>query len=280
MNSKRKPNQADPPSKSDMMVALQRSGYLLESVIVRHLNEAGFFVEPNQSLLNERTGLSQEIDILAEFYNYNPEHEHVCVKTNFVIEVINNLYPFVLTTPRTWSPNSPTEDYLRYWTTPGENHENHFLGKLDIFDIKGVDKRRLFSQYCAFTRKKSNDDLMACHPEDVHSSLQKMVEYSLDSIERWFDYASDEYWRLFFWQPVLVLRNDLFAVSETQDKEPELVSIESAQLEHNFHYRSKPETMIVDVVTEPHLLKLLQTHVREDEICEKRIFAMKTGSSD
>jgi hypothetical protein len=65
-----------------------------------------------------------------------------------------------------------------------------------------------------------------------------------------------------------------------KDKALELVSVESAQLEYNFHYRGKPETMIVDVVTEPFLLKLLQAHVSEDAICEERIFELKTGTGN
>lgn len=166
----------EPPSVDEMMQCLQRSGYMLESSVVRSLHGAGFFVEPNQSLRDERTGKSREIDILAEFYSYNPAHRGVCVKTTFVIEVINNSYPFVLTTQRPWTPNSPIDDYIRYATTPGEDYENPFLGHVDLFEIKRFESWRLHSQYCAFTRKKGSSELMAHHPDDVHSSIQKMAE--------------------------------------------------------------------------------------------------------
>jgi len=265
------------PSADEMLECLQRSGYMLESTVVRNLHAAGFFVEPNQSLQDERTGKSRELDIVAEFYSYNPDHRGVCVKTTFVIEVINNSYPFVLTTQRPWTPNSPLDDYVRYASTPSEDHGNPFLGHVDVFNIKGFENWQLHSQYCAFTRKKSDSELMAHHPDDVHSSIQKMVEYSIDAIQTWPFSEPDKYWRLFFWQPVLVLRGDLFILNDTPDTKPELKPAKSGKLEYNFHYRGKAESMLVDIVTEPHLLRLLKDYVMQDETCEEQIVKLRSN---
>ena len=257
------------------MESLRRSGYMLESMIVQNLNESGFFVEPNQSLVDERTGISRELDLVAEFWNHNLRHKGICVRTHFVMEVINNLYPFVLVTRRPFSPNSPTDDYLRYVTTPSEDDEDHFLRQHDIFEGRGIETWQIFSQYSSFTRKKGNNELLAYHPDDVHSSLQKMVEYSLDAIDRRSSCTSDECWRLFFWQPILVLRDDLFIVTGPPSEQPRLEPVFSAKLEYNFHHRGKPETMIVDIVVESHLLDILKGYVQQDEVSEDKISAIK-----
>jgi hypothetical protein len=151
---------------------------------------------------------------------------------------------------------------------------------VDLFEIKGFKNWRLHSQYCAFTRKKGDSQLMAHHPDDVHSSIQKMAEYSLDAIQHWPLGESDEYWRLFFWQPVLVLRGDLFVLNDSTDAEPELTSADAGKLEYNFHYRERPETIVVDVVTEERLLNLLKEYVTQDEAIEQQIHEFRTDATD
>ena len=78
----------------------------MESRLVRSLTEQGYFVEPNQVLRDPRTGKSREIDLVTEYYSYNSERPKVCVKTHFVVEAINNRFPFVLTTERPYTPNA------------------------------------------------------------------------------------------------------------------------------------------------------------------------------
>lgn len=260
------------PTTNEMMECLNRSGYLLESSIVRRLDAEGFFVEPNQSFYDANTGKSREIDIVAEFPNYNPHITGVCIKTIFVMEVINNSYPFVLMTPRKWTPNTPDDDYVRYICTPNEDHE--FLCH-DIFDMKWPQNWKLYSQYCAFSRKKGASELMAHHPDDVHSSIQKMSEYILDTTQSWLQPEPNKCWRVFFWKPVLVLRENLFILDNSPEGEPELIPANAGRLEYNFHYKEKPETILVDIVTEPHLLQLLTSYTKQDAICAEHIFKLK-----
>ncbi|MCG8528056.1 MAG: hypothetical protein MI748_16860, partial [Opitutales bacterium] len=56
----------EPIEKSEILECMSRSGYLMEGRIIRSLNEAGFFVEPNQSIIDPETGKSREIDLIAE----------------------------------------------------------------------------------------------------------------------------------------------------------------------------------------------------------------------
>jgi hypothetical protein len=58
-----------PVSPDELLECLERSGYLLESRIVRELDTRGYFVEPSQVLQDPRTGKSRDIDFIAEYYS-------------------------------------------------------------------------------------------------------------------------------------------------------------------------------------------------------------------
>lgn len=88
--------QIDRVTLDEVRQCLERSGYLLESRLVRSLTSHGYFVEPNQVVRDRRTGKTREIDLIAEYFNYHPERRKVAVKTFFVVEAINNRFPFVL----------------------------------------------------------------------------------------------------------------------------------------------------------------------------------------
>jgi hypothetical protein len=111
-------NRSEVPSKQEMQEALLRSGYLMEGRLVKMLDGLELFVESNNSYLDEKTGVSREIDLIAETGRFDTPREKICVKTSFVIEAINNLYPVVLLTEQTWSPNAQQDDYIPYCCTP------------------------------------------------------------------------------------------------------------------------------------------------------------------
>src|SRR4051812_27756419 len=102
----------EPLSLSNIQECLERSGYLLESKLVRDLDARDFFVEPNQVVLDPRTGKSREIDLVAEYRSGFENGRMVSVKTRFIAEVVNNKYPFVLLTRRPSTPNADVESYV------------------------------------------------------------------------------------------------------------------------------------------------------------------------
>src|SRR5579872_1159190 len=89
-------------TEKEILEALNRSGYLFESQVVKQLDEYGFFVEPNQVALDPLTNKSREIDIVAEYYNSEDSQRmssnKVFVKAKFVFEIKNNNSPIVLLT--------------------------------------------------------------------------------------------------------------------------------------------------------------------------------------
>ncbi|UJS23573.1 hypothetical protein [Thiothrix winogradskyi] len=96
----------------EMYEALSRSGYLLESEVAKKLSEWGFFVETSLVIEDPFSGKSREIDIVAEYYNWDASKSqfHTCAKIEFVFEVKNNIYPLVLLNEFNFNPR--VDDYL------------------------------------------------------------------------------------------------------------------------------------------------------------------------
>src|SRR5690349_22770439 len=155
-----------PKFEAEILECLRRSGYLLESRIVRSLADAQFFVEPNVAVKDPRTGKSREIDVLAEYFDYDPVRRNVSVKTHFVIETINNHLPLILMNPHPGSPNEDLDGYLRFGMTPDSIPG---VDEISFLELKGFWGEARYSQYCALTRKKSGEELMASHSDDLYS---------------------------------------------------------------------------------------------------------------
>jgi len=272
-----------PLTEEEIRDCLERSGYLMESRIVRMLNDAEFFVEPNQAIKDARTGKSREIDILAERHRFDPARPNTAVWTNFALETINNPYPFVLLTPRPNTPNANFETYVRYYFTP--QHNNVFMMQLDMYDVAGVNWDNLFSQYCALTPKKHGDpsrkrELMATHPDDVYSSLLKLAEYVEYEYQEWDTRSiSDEYWRLLFWRPMLVLSGRLLTVHWNDKGSFTMEEAKMGRLEFNWHLEGEARSTIIDIVTEDFLMSRIEALCAKDEELLQAIFeiGLKSG---
>jgi hypothetical protein len=262
-------------STNEIRECLERSGYLLESLIVRELSDRGYFVEPNQVVLDPRTGKSRELDIVAEHYSYQPDHRGTCVKTHFVAEVINNKYPVVLLTKRPSTPNSNFESYVKFGCTP---EPNDFYKHFDIYDDRSPPQERLFSQYCALSTKKGEaKELMASHPEDMYSSLQKVAEYVEHEVGQFADFfvePSGDIWRLFFWHPMLVLGGQLVVVEDSEAGIVSLSEAASAFLEFNWHQDGELRTTVIEVITIAALYDRMETIVLSDQALEAKLHAI------
>lgn len=255
---------------AEILGCLRRSGYLLESRIIRALTESRFFVQPNIALIDRRTGKSRELDIVAEYFDYDPNRPNLSVRTEFVIEAINNFLPLILMTPEPYNPLADVEAYIRYGTTPSEAS---FLKHVDVHDAKGVSSAARYSQYCALTRKKSGDELMASHPDDLYSSLLKLAEFIEDQVAQFNvrDWQPDEYWRLWFWEGLLVVGGDLLVVDDS-GADLSLREVESAPLIFNFHVGEAPRTLVIQVIRESALMPYLTSVIAVDREIRNDLF--------
>jgi hypothetical protein len=231
--------------------------------LVRSLSEAGFFVEPNVALLDRRTGKSREVDLVAEFYEHNPKLEKISVRTHFVVEAINNSLPIVAMTEHPESPITDIDAFVRYATTPSDAP---FQTRVDVFEGKGVFTEKRYSQYCGITRKKAGDELMASHPEDLYSSLLKIAEFIEQQASEFESRQwppEDPYWRLWFWQGVLVVGGEILTLDDSADG-MSLVETPRAPLVFNFHVGEQPKTVVIQLVRERELLPFARRVIEED----------------
>lgn len=268
------------PHLNEIRECLERSGYLLESRLVRSLTDSGYFVEPNQVLRDPRTGKSREIDLIAELYRYDPTRKGIHVWTTFVIEALSNKFPFVLLTPRPYTPGADFESYLTFSFTPDPNP---FMDELDVYEAKKANWDNLFSQYCVLTQKKGDrKEFMASHPDDLYGSLLKLAEYVENDFSEWrasLASAKDKYWRLKFWHPVLVLSGQLVTVTLGKDGQPLLQESEIGRLEFNWHAGDERRTTIIEVVAEQFFLKRLNAVAAKDEEIEGILANIKKTNS-
>jgi hypothetical protein len=273
---------AEIPTTQEMLECLKRSGYLLESRLVAMLQALDHFVEPNSSYLDKVTGVSREIDIIAEQYRYDKSRaeSRIRVKTTLVIEAVNNPLPAVLLTPASFSPNTSMDDFVPFCITPPADSSQHpFANEIDLPWEKAKAPGGVFTQFCGFARKKSGGQLMALHPDDLFGSLRKAAECALtlrDQSAAWMDASRDGYRRVFQWRPVAVLGGDLYVFDDDQ-----LRSVRHAQLQFNFHFESVARSVLIDVLTEAELPALAAQIAQNDDDLEWRIHELtpSTGQS-
>ena len=266
------------PSPEDMLESLRRSGYLLEGRIVDALNRLKMFVESNVAYLDKRTGVSREVDIVAESYRYAEGRSKLCVKTVFVIEAINNPFPVAVMTPYRWTPNIDEDQFIPYCITPGEREGAHpFASEVSLSEIKAEYRTEVFCHYCGFSKKKGDGEWMASHPDDLYGAIKKSVEYTMtlrDHAAEWMSQQDGEYWRIFQWRPGVVFGGQLFAL-----RGGKIEPVERTQLRFNFHWQEEEQSTIVDFVCEPAFQGWVAGIDDEDEAIESKLQELRSGKA-
>lgn len=257
---------SDTVTVEELKECLYRSGYLLESRLVRSLVDKGYIVEPSEKIVDQSTGKDREIDVVAEPFPSVDARYRLDIKTKLVIEALNTRFPLVLLSPRPWSPNSVVFESLPYrWS----DDERGLLTRLlmhsgdaqsqfafDINDKKWAFDETLYSQYCGITRKSGQGkELMAYHSDDMHAAIQKVVRYihdDLDSFDQMIKELGSGYRRIWFWKPMLVVSGDIYIVegSSNKNSEIDLIQVKAAKLVHNWFDRGTYCSSIIDIVTE------------------------------
>ena len=268
-------------TKEEMLEALTRSGYLMESEISSMLAEFGFFIESNQVIEDKFTGKSREIDLIAEYYNYKEKNSgyKTASKIKFIFEIKNNLFPIVLLTKWESSPNIEDWTGLKEALTIPDKIKYDWYNSYNKRLIQN--NKRIFTQYCSFQKKKVNDELMALHPDNIHEGLSKITQYSEEMVkiydkdllyERTDSDYKDDYFRHFLFMPVLLINDELF---ELQDNK--LKQVDSSVLVYNYHFDKEPKMAYVFVVTKKGFPKFIEQMVKIDEEVEDIMIKIKKG---
>lgn len=264
-------------NEKELLEALERSGYLLESEISAILNNSGFVTENNQVIVDPFTGKSREIDLTAEYFSFRERTtESRCVsKVRFVFEIKNNTSPVVLLTKFEHSPN--LEDWLglKQWlTTPKGLSDTYYTGYWD--KLVQAKRGKIFTQYCSFQRKKANEEIMALHPDNIHSGLSKITQYCEEAIDREESIEPENgYWRDFIYLPVLLLADDLYELHSSDDNSHELKKVNSSTLIYNYHFKNIASMAYVFVVTKNGFVDFMNLMLQIEEEVENDMINLR-----
>jgi hypothetical protein len=242
-------------TEQEMMEALNRSGYILESEVAKQLSEWDFFIQSGPVVKDPITGKGREIDIIAERWgsgnNANSELKtHTSIE--YVFEIKNNSFPIVLLNKFRFSPNiEPRFGLKEAASVPNsiDYHHDHIF-----FDELIENNTNIFTQYCSFHKKKGqNNELMASHPERFHESISKIIQHCDEQFEHndqyLFNEASEEveedgYFRHRLYLPILLVNDDVLEMSEDG-----LKKVDNSTLVVNYYHKGEPYTAYMFIVT-------------------------------
>lgn len=264
-------------TEKEIIDSLSRSGYLLESEITKKMLHYGFFVESNISVLDPQTGKSREIDLVAELYR-DYDEERAKLKTvafaRYVFEIKNNNAPLVLLTKYEFSPNSELYTGLKTAKTFPKTMDEDDIYYSDFFDVLfNNEEKKIFTQYCSFTQKK-NEELMAYHPENIYSALNKLTYYCEDVISNWNNIDGDynnDYLRNFLYLPIILINDHLYELEYNGENESNLQKVELSHLVFNYHYKEEHKTSIIHIVTKSGLKDLIDKIKKAEKKVEKNL---------
>jgi len=262
------------PDQGELIDAIRRSGYLIESQISDLLSNAGFFVETNQVIKDPITGKSREIDLLAEYYSHHEGRSGIIAKVKFVFEAKNNPFPLVLLTELKPTPNIEIGESFREVITPPEYMANST--EEGFFDaLIGEKTEPIFTQYCTFKRKKDSRDseLMAFHPDELHDSLVKIVQHCDEQLTFWQGRESDKHFRDLLYLPVVVLGGTLYELSPGDS--PNLKQVQTSKLLYNYHHGDESKCAIIYIVTMAGFGQFIKEVIQAERRIEDRMARAK-----
>lgn len=239
--------------KDNISDALHRSGYLFESEITSKLRSIGYFVESNQLILDEETGKSRELDLLAEKPLY--ASEEIITKVRFIFELKNNPFPVVLLTKVDETPYLSFTEVLKDKIDFRDQFPNYTFQNPLVYKKEDT----IYSQYCTFQEKKGKaKELMAWHPESFHLGLKKLVKFCDDQLEfDGFKYCPESVkFRTFLYLPIVLLKGKLLVLES--ESPIQMKEVKTATLLYNYHKEDYPSSAFIYFVTEDGLEEFLK----------------------
>jgi hypothetical protein len=265
------------PSEEEMMGALTRSGYLLESQISKVLTDSGFMIRTNQVIIDPITGKNREIDLIAEYSEFAIKRTGgCCSRVTFVFEIKNNSAPLVLLTKHEYSPHiSDWYGLKEHITIPNGLTYETFDQYYSELILEGT--HSIFTQYCSFQKKKANEELMALHPDNIYEGFSKISQYCEEQAgDREVKVAKNDYLRHFLYLPILLIRDDLYELHYDEEHQPVLKKVDSSILVYNYHTKGEPAMAYIYIVTKNGFADFINNTLDlEREIEEKMIKSRK-----
>jgi hypothetical protein len=284
-------NDQKPVLSDDMMQALRRSGYLMESRVGRVIRRHDWLVDSNRYIPDASTGTARESDLVAErSYDIDKERFHM-FHNEVVIECINNDSPLVFLSRAPENPAVISQLFcmggfprtIDISQGRGDDKDN----SVSLHAFLGLDHAHRYFQlptydmYCSFTprkreQRKEKGYWLAEQPKDFYESFCKVIqvrEYYQDLHEgRLLRDGPDEAEpriRIIQYHQVMVFKGPLVALDQ-----PDAL-LESGdggeackQVSHLLYRRSEGDdrgvsSTLVDVITEDYVPQFLALLDRE-----------------
>jgi hypothetical protein len=257
-------------TEEQILEAITRSGYLFESEISKFLSNSGYFVESNVVFKDPITNKDREIDIITE--NINSHSFPTNTKVKYFMELKNNSFPIVLLTEFESNPYSGDQTIKEIITT--DDASDNYSGFNNNYEKLLNNNRPLFTQYCSFTQKSNKGEIMAFHPDELYSSLNKLCWYCEKEFTGALEIANELKTRTFrhwLYLPVLLINDDLFELTIDESK-PKLNKVKYSRLLINFHFDEYLTGTQVYVVTKDYFNDFLQDmNIVESKIAESML---------
>ncbi len=268
--------------------ALLRSGYLLEGRVEQLLLEKDYYVEANAVYPDPSTQKSREFDLQASKSHALEGKFGNWVKSNLVIECVNNPQPIAFITKKAPSPERLSEN-IKFNGVPTSIRDT----KLLTFSNRSKDDLRLSTddflemstyhhycsgkvatQFCSFTKKKNQDEWMASHDDTHFESFQKLcdvIDYFLTKTKDDWSFSSLRAVSLQFFYPLIVVQGELLEVRVNKKRGLAFQKAKHIQFTRTTIQKTEPTTYQIDIVAESYLPEYLK--IIDEEMLEtiKRI---------
>jgi len=238
-------------TQSEMVKAIQRSGYLIERRVSDKFNKSGYTIVPNQIIVDPETNKTREIDLVAMSINYNSTTtDHYGFE--IICECENNFNPIVFF----------TQEFDKHLYL-SEVKSSGFKSIKQLFKYGHKDylvaTNYASSQYCNFLKPKNKEAWIALHTNEQHDTLTKLkksVEHRKEKFEPRDPSPNKIAGRLHF--PLLVLKDDLYVWNDENVENP-LVKVNHVKyiaqgFNENTNYY---EDYFIDVIVENYLDKYI-----------------------
>jgi hypothetical protein len=247
------------PSDSDIISALERTGFLLEHRAAQELRDAGFSVVINDAFPDPETGRSRELDVYAAL-DYEVDRTELAVLATVLIECKNTANPYLVlgTNKEHWDALDESIvvsfDPLNFDFR--DKAKISIVSELDLLRVPGDDRKNLFVGHQLLQMNRKNGTWQADN-SSVHDSilypLFKARQYHISrnsnatnkkehNIERW------EWPSITYFYPVLLTTADIFAVAVNDRAIPKVHKVRWTTLRRIFNSSDIRGTLRMDVV--------------------------------
>ncbi|MDD4994292.1 MAG: hypothetical protein PHR83_18885 [Paludibacter sp.] len=257
-------------SLEDMKMALSKSGYLIESRLIKQLSGKSYTLFPNETYPDPKTEKSREIDVYANSEKtrktlHRNERFNIEISHSLVIECINNPTPVIVFKDMNKKPFTIFEKF-KYNKIELKTLEESSGIDFDFNDFTICNKEFHYNQlkrntqYCSFSQKKGgkNQEWMASHEEKLHDTFNKLFDFVNHHFERKrekFLYAPQRMVTFDYLFPVIVFQGEMYEAYEDTD-DVQIEKIDHAIFEFN-RYENESSSLLVDIVTEKYFPKYL-----------------------